>query len=218
MVTVKWHGHACFEIISSKGIRVVIDPHDGRSLGIKPPDAQADIVLITHEHFDHNAFSVVAKPSAQVFSMYEGSTRVNDIEILGIRTYHDRERGKRRGQNVIYRMLVDNVTFLHLGDLGHELDESYARKLGHIDIVMIPVGGTFTIDSSGAWKTIEVIKPKAVIPMHYWIRGLNLPLRPVDDFISKRPSMWSVVKLDSNILTIDPKKIESNIIYIFNAP
>lgn len=218
MITIKWHGHACFEIISSKGIRIVIDPHDGKSLGIKPPEAQADIVLITHEHFDHNAFSIVAKPSAQVFSMYEGRTAVNDIEILGVRTYHDRERGRRRGHNVIYRITVDGIVFLHLGDLGHELDDSYTGKLGHIDIVMIPVGGTFTIDSSGAWKTIEVIKPKIVIPMHYWIRGLNLPLRPVDDFISKKPSMWSVVKLDSNILTIDPKKIESNVIYVFNAP
>ncbi len=218
MITIKWHGHACFEIISSKGIRIVIDPHDGKSIGIKPPDAQADIVLITHEHFDHNAFSVVAKPSAQVLSMFEGETAINDIKILGVRTYHDRERGRRRGQNTIYRVTVNGTIFLHLGDLGHELDEKYAKKLGQIDIAMIPIGGTFTIDYSGAWRTIEVIKPRVVIPMHYWIKGLNLPLRPVDEFISRKPSMWSVVKLDSNILTIDPKNIQNNVIYVFSAP
>jgi len=212
---IRWHGHACFEIISSKGTVVVIDPHDGRSLGIKTPKISADIVLITHEHFDHNAYPVVAKPGANIFSMHIGEETINDIRFIGIETYHDRERGRRRGRNIIYKLYVDNISFVHLGDLGHELERDYSTKLGPIHILMIPVGGTFTIDAKGAWKTIENLNPKAVIPMHYWIENLNLPLRPVDDFIQQKPATWNVMKLNTNTLSIEAEKILQNTIYVF---
>ncbi|MEM0153448.1 MAG: MBL fold metallo-hydrolase [Ignisphaera sp.] len=218
MVVVRWHGHACFEIVSSKGTVIVIDPHDGRSLGIKTPKVSADIVLITHEHFDHNAYSVVAKPSANVYSMHVGEESVNDIKFTGIEAYHDKEKGRRRGRNVIYKLYVDNVSFVHVGDLGHELDKEYSKRLGLIDILMIPVGGTFTLDAKGAWKTIENLEPKTVIPMHYWIEKLNLPLRPVDDFIQQKPPSWNVITLNTNTLSIDAKEVPRNTIYIFTPP
>ncbi len=218
MVIVRWHGHACFEIVSSKGTTIVIDPHDGRSLGIKTPKVSADIVLITHEHFDHNAYSIVAKPSANVFSMHVGEESINDIKFMGIEAYHDREKGKRRGRNIVYKLYVDNISFVHVGDLGHELDVNYSTKLGLIDMLMIPVGGTFTIDAKVAWKNIETLKPKAVIPMHYWIEGLNLPLRPVNEFIQQKPIGWNVVKLNTNTLLIEAEKIIKDTIYVFTPP
>lgn len=218
MVIVRWHGHSCFEIVSSKGTVIAIDPHDGRSLGIKPPRISADIVLITHEHFDHNAYSIVAKPSATVFSMHVGKESIDDIWFIGVEAYHDRERGRRRGRTIIYKLYVDGVSFVHVGDLGHELDVEYSTKLGSIDMLMIPVGGTFTIDAKGAWKTIDNIKPRAVIPMHYWVEKLNLPLRPIDDFIQQKPPAWSVVKLDSNTLSIESDKIMHNTVYVLTPP
>lgn len=218
VVIIRWHGHACFEIVSSKGTTIVIDPHDGKSLGIKIPKVSADIVLITHEHFDHNAYSIVAKPSANIFSMHIGEESINDIKFKGIETYHDKEKGKRRGRNIVYKLYVDGVSLVHLGDLGHELDRYYLEKLGSIDILMIPVGGTFTIDARGAWKTIENLDPRSVIPMHYWIENLNLPLRPVDDFIQQKPSTWSVVKLNTNTLFVEAEKILQNTIYVFAPP
>ena len=101
MVVVRWHGHACFELVSSSGVTIVIDPHDGYSLGLKPPKTQADIVLITHEHFDHNAYAVVAKPSAKVLSMFVGETTVGNVYIKGIEAYHDKEKGRRRGNDIL---------------------------------------------------------------------------------------------------------------------
>ena len=218
MVLLKWHGHACFEIVSSRGIRIVIDPHDGYSLGIKPPKAEADIVLITHDHFDHNAYSVVAKPSAHIIKMQLGDTEINDIKIRGVEAYHDTVKGRRRGRVVIYRVEVDKVSFVHLGDLGHELSSEYREKLSPIDILLIPVGGVFTIDAKSAWNVIDVLSPKVVVPMHYWIDGLNLPLKPVDNFISIAKEPWRVEKVDENYISIDPSAIPTNTIYVLKPP
>lgn len=216
---VRWHGHACFELVSSKGTVVVIDPHDGRSLGLKPPRVQADIVLITHEHFDHNAFAVVAKPGASVLSMRVGSEQIKDVAVKGVESYHDRERGRRRGRNVIYRVTVDGINFVHLGDLGHELGEEHRRELAPVDVLMVPVGGTFTVGPQEAWKVIDALKPLVVIPMHYWVQGLNLPLRPVEEFLDKAPAgLWKTVKVGGNEVELRAGGLEANTIYVLAPP
>ncbi|MEM1608836.1 MAG: MBL fold metallo-hydrolase [Ignisphaera sp.] len=218
MVVVRWHGHACFEIVTSKGTVIVLDPHDGYSIGLKPPRVQADIVLITHEHFDHNAYAVVAKPSATVLSMFVGEKAVNDVMIKGFKAYHDREKGKRRGRVSIYKVYADNISFVHLGDLGHELDNTYKNVLGDIDVLMIPVGGTYTIDPKSAWNVIELLTPKVVIPMHYWVKGLNLPLKAVDEFLSLKPDDWSVNMIESNQIVIERSSIPNKVIYVMSPP
>lgn len=213
MPIIRWHGHACFEIITSQGKTIVIDPHDGRSLGLKPPRALADIVLITHEHFDHNAYAVVAKPGAKILSMKAQENIIDDVKVLGVETYHDKDRGRRRGRNVVYRILVDGVSLVHLGDLGHAIGEEGA-KLKPIDVLMIPVGGVFTIDAKEAWKVIEVLNPLTVIPMHYWVQGIELPLKPVDEFLNLAPTTWNKLLLESNTLTIDKESLKPKTIYI----
>jgi L-ascorbate metabolism protein UlaG (beta-lactamase superfamily) len=218
MVLIRWHGHACFEVVTSKGTVIVIDPHDGFSIGLKPPRVQADIVLITHEHFDHNAYAIVAKPNAKILSMFIGEKTLDDIHIKGVEAYHDRERGRRRGRTSLYKIVVDNIAFVHLGDLGHELNEKYSKNFGSIDILMIPVGGTYTIDHRSAWSVIEVLKPKTVIPMHYWVKGLNLPLRPVEDFLSLKPDDWEYRKVETNQLNIDASSIPNKVIYVLTLP
>jgi len=216
LVLVRWFGHACFEIVTSDGLSIVIDPHDGRSIGIKPPQTHADIVLITHDHFDHNAYSVVAKPEAEVIHMFVGEREVRGIKIRGVEAYHDTVKGRRRGRVILYRIEVEGLSFVHLGDLGHIPEEEQASKLKPIDILFIPVGGTFTIDADGAWKTIDVLTPRVVIPMHYWIPGLNLPLRPVDDFVSKAPSTWRVERVDRNYIELKREALPDKTIIVLS--
>lgn len=214
MPIIRWHGHACFEIVTSRGKTIVIDPHDGRSLGLKPPQASADIVLISHEHFDHNAYAVVAKPNAKILSMSIGETLIDDIKVVGIEAYHDKNKGKRRGRNVIYRVDVDGLSIVHLGDLGHVVGKE-GDRLKPIDILMVPVGGVFTIDAHEAWEVVEVLNPATVIPMHYWVKGLELPLKPVDDFLNLTPPSWNKVVLETNTLMIDRNSLKPKSVYVF---
>lgn len=218
VLIIRWHGHACFEIVSSRGKVIAVDPHDGRSLGLKPPQTSADIVLITHDHFDHNAYAVVAKPGARILTMSVGESVVDDIKVIGFETYHDKDKGRRRGRNIIYKIVVDGISVVHLGDLGHVLSKEEGAKIKPVDILMVPVGGVFTIDAHEAWKVVEVLDPVAVIPMHYWVQGLDLPLKPVDEFLGLAPSSWTKSVQDSNTLQIDKANLSPRTIYVLKAP
>ena len=110
---------------------------------------------------------------------------LSGVDIRGINSFHDEVKGAKRGRNNIYIFTLDGITFCHLGDLGHILDEETAEQIGKIDILFIPVGGTYTLDASDAWEVIKIINPKIVIPMHYKIEGLSLPIAPVDEFLEK---------------------------------
>ncbi|RLE92162.1 MAG: Zn-dependent hydrolase [Thermoprotei archaeon] len=184
MVIVKWHRHACFEIRGSS-VTVVIDPHDGASLGIAPPSCKGDVILVTHDHFDHNAVSIVAKPDSEILVMLRGEKTVKGVYVKGIKTYHDKFEGRQRGENTVYLFIVDGIRFAHLGDLGHVLNESEIKELGEVDVLFIPVGGTYTIGAKEAAEIVNKLSPKLVMPMHYKIPGLELPLSEVDKFASK---------------------------------
>ena len=212
MPTLIWHGHSCFEIMDSKGKSIVLDPHDGGSIGLRPPKASADAVLITHEHFDHNAYRVVAKESTLVYSMREREFEVLGHKVRGIRFFHDKNRGRRRGIVIAYLIDLDGVRFLHLGDIGHI--PSSTSLPGNIDVMMVPVGGTFTINAREAKELINLAKPKAAIPMHYWMSGINLPLAPIDTFLNvvkdheiiKLPgNKWEIIK--NKLLTWEEPRI-----------
>lgn len=207
MVTIRWHGHACFEIVGSKGYTIVIDPHDGGSIGIKPPKVRADAVLMTHDHFDHNAWHVVSKDNTVKYLMKEGEFELDGIKVLGVKAYHDKYRGRRRGTVVMYKLIVDEISILHVGDLGHVLSEDIVDKLKPLDVLMVPVGGTFTIDGKEALQLAKLIEPKALIPMHYWVRGINLPLAPLDNFLSICD--YEVIRLGSNEWVITKDKLSN---------
>jgi len=217
MVVIRWFGHACFQLVTSAGVSIVFDPHDGRSIGLKPPKAEADIVLISHEHFDHNAYQLVAKPTAQIMSMKTGDFEIAGVKIRGVDAYHDPHGGRRRGRVTIYRVEADGMVFVHLGDLGHVLEPEIASKLKPVDVLMIPVGGTFTIGPAEAWKNIEVLEPSVVIPMHYWVKGVNLPLKPVEEFIALTPQGWNVEKLQSNEYVLEASRGVKKIL-VFELP
>jgi L-ascorbate metabolism protein UlaG (beta-lactamase superfamily) len=177
---IRWHGHSCFEI--TDGIGVVIDPHDGRSLGIKPPSATADIVLMTHDHYDHNSFKNIRGDHKNVFA-FTGEFDFKDVRFTGLLTDHDEFGGSKRGKNVMYMMNVDNVSICHCGDLGNIPENKVLDKIKGVDILMIPVGEVYTMDIKNVVKFIDIVKPRVIIPMHYRTGGLSIPVNPVDNFL-----------------------------------
>ncbi len=207
MVVVKWLGHACFEIRNN--VSIVTDPHDGRALGIRPPKANGDIVLISHDHFDHiDGRKLVAKPDAQVISK-AGRYEVKGVKIEGFGAFHDKSKGSQRGQNIIFVFELEGIRFCHVGDLGHTLSSEQIKQIGAIDVLMVPVGGTYTVDAKEATQLVDQLKPKLVIPMHYNIAGLNLPISSVEDFLKGKTN---VKRIESSEFTISkqtlPEKTE----------
>lgn len=184
-MNITWHGQSCFQISSTQNknnhVSIVIDPFD-KSIGLRVPKLQADIVLVTHDHFDHNNVKAV---SGQPFVINgPGEYDVKGVFIQGIHGYHDDSQGTKRGEITIYTIETEEMRLCHLGDLGqNELSSEQLDKLGNIDILMIPVGGTYTIDVSQAVKVMAQIEPKITIPMHYKIQKLNIKLDGIDKFL-----------------------------------
>lgn len=193
---ISWHGHACVSI-QFDGYVIVIDPHDGSSIGLKRPAVRGDLILVTHDHFDHNAVDFVSKDTSRVFKMKYGEVTVNGIKLTGLKTYHDKFKGKRRGENTVYLLEFKGVKLAHLGDLGEIPEDGVLEKLKGLDLLITPVGGTFTIEPEEAWSLVEKVRPSNVMPIHYWTPGLTLPLKPVEGFL-KLVKGYEVVKLDSN--------------------
>jgi len=182
MLQIRWHGHACFEVTND--LTLVTDPHDGKSIGISEPSVKGDIILVSHDHYDHNSVKSVEKDGSKV--VLDGRKRnILNVEIKGVDSFHDECSGKKRGNNIIYKFKIDDISFCHLGDLGHDLDDKSVEEIGYVDILFIPIGGTFTIDADGAWGIIKKIKPKIIVPMHYKIGGLSLPITGIDPFLEK---------------------------------
>ena len=182
MLQIRWHGHACFEITNETTL--VTDPHDGKSIGIPAPSVIGDIILVSHDHYDHNSVKSVEKDSSKVISDERGRN-ISDIEIRGVESFHDEEQGAKRGKNIMYKFTIDGIKFCHLGDLGHDLDDESVQKIGEVDILFVPIGGTFTVDDKQAWNVVNKIRPKIIIPMHYKIGGLSLPISGLDPFLAQ---------------------------------
>ena len=194
MLQIRWHGHSCFEI--KDDITLVTDPHDGKSIGIPAPNIEGDIILVSHDHYDHNSVKTVEKIGSKVVRD-ERKRNIYNVVIRGIKTYHDENFGDIRGENIIFKFLIDDINFCHLGDLGHILEEDIAEKIGDVDILFIPVGGNFTIDANYAWKIVNLIKPSIIIPMHYKIGGLSLPIDTLDKFLET--SIFKILKVGNEI-------------------
>lgn len=194
---IRWHGHSCFEIGDENEITIITDPHDGKSIGIKQPVVVGDIVLMSHDHFDHNCERIVQGLDKKLVTK-AGNHMIKGIPITGIASFHDEEEGRRRGENIIFSFELEGLRFCHLGDLGESLDESQLSKIGDVDVLFIPIGGTFTLDAKGAWKVIKTIKPRVVVPMHFRVGGLSLSIAPVEEFLDMaKPDQ--VVKVGNEI-------------------
>ena len=196
----RWHGHACFELQSD--FTLVVDPHDGRSLGLSPPSASADLVLVSHDHFDHNQSRNVRGLRARVIDT-AGRHQFQECKIRGIPAFHDEEQGAKRGSVVMFRFAMGGIDFLHAADLGHFPAEQLDAMRG-CDLLFLPVGGVFTINSAMAWRVARAVGPRVVVPMHYRYGSLTLAIDDVQPFLDTSP--WPVVDLGSE-MELEPEDL-----------
>ncbi len=185
MVSLRWFGHACFAIKGSKV--VVTDPFHQKDVGYPTPNVEADIVTVSHDHFDHNKVEVI-RGNPKVIDE-AGEFEVNGVKIKGVETYHDKARGAQRGKNIIFKIELDGIKFCHLGDLGHVIEEGEAKEIGEVDVLMIPVGGYFTIEPEEAEEVVKILSPKVVVPMHYKTEVIDFPIKPVDVFLKGKENV-----------------------------
>ncbi len=179
-------GHSSFRL-RGKTASLVTDPFDPEIVGFPFPKVSADIVTISHEHKDHNNAELV-KDVKKVVSG-PGEYEINEVSIIGIASYHDDKKGAKRGKNTIYVIEMDGQRIVHLGDLGHKLSEKFIEKVGNVDVLIIPVGGEYTIGAAKATELVRAIEPRMTIPMHYKVPKLNkktfAKLSSVESFITK---------------------------------
>lgn len=185
-MNIKWIGHSCFLIESKDGTRIITDPYDP-SIDYRPPEFEADIVLVSHQHADHNY--VKAVKGSPIVVAKEGEQEVEGVSITGIHSYHDKSSGQKTGENVIFKFMVDEITLAHYGDLGHVLNQDQLSALEEVEACFVPVGGYYTIGPKEAAKTLKGLSHlKIIFPMHYKTKQLSnerFPLARVDEFIQE---------------------------------
>ncbi len=197
-------GRSCFKIVGKK-ISILIDPFDPNKVGIKIGKQDADVVLTSHDHYDHCNLSVMKSDYLLLDS--PGEYEVKESEIVGVEAYHDDKNGEELGKVTMFAFEVDGVRVAHLGDLGTELTSGQLDCLDGVDVLMVPVGGKFTIDAATAVKVINQVEPKIVIPMHYEDAEKN-GLAPVSAFfheMAMSPSPQDKLKVTKKDL---PEELE----------
>jgi L-ascorbate metabolism protein UlaG (beta-lactamase superfamily) len=179
-------GHSSFKI-RSRIATLVTDPFDSKIVGMKFPKVESDIVTVSHTHPNHGCIEAVGGTPLVISG--PGEYEVRGIRITGIQTYHDAVKGVERGVNTVYQILVDGISIVHCGDLGHKFDDRQIELLSGADILMIPVGGGPTITSGTALEIITQLEPTVIIPMHYRVPGMATKiadmLAPVDVFLKE---------------------------------
>jgi L-ascorbate metabolism protein UlaG (beta-lactamase superfamily) len=198
LVQLRWFGHSYFLLTTTAGTKIAFDPHAIAEYGA--PQIAPDIVVMSHNHDDHNRKEVFTNAESKDLKAFSGvipkgkdiakggewakiDETVKGIRIRNVPTYHDEEEGAKRGKNSIVIVEADGLKFCHLGDLGHELSEEQVKAIGPVDVLMIPVGGIYTINGETAKKVVAQIKPRLfVLPMHYGTK-VNTDLLPADEFL-----------------------------------
>jgi L-ascorbate metabolism protein UlaG (beta-lactamase superfamily) len=179
---IKCLGHSAFVITSDAGVKIVTDPYEtGPGLTYGEITESADVVTVSHDHLDHCNVAAVRGNPGVVRRM--GKSAARGIEFNGIASYHDDAGGTMRGGNIIFCFELDGIKVCHLGDLGHLLDDKQVKEIGSVDILLIPVGGFFTIDARAATQVCDQLKPKVIIPMHYRTEKSFPDIAGVDEFI-----------------------------------
>lgn len=182
-MVITWYGQSCFKI-QSGDLVVVIDPFS-KEIGLTPPRFRTDIAISTHQHPDHNNLeSITGEP---FIIAGPGEYEVKGAYIHGIQTFHDNKQGAERGLNTIYLIEIEGIRLLHMGDYGEEVgnDVCFIEEVGGVDILMVPVGGIYTIDGLNAAKLTKDVEPRFVIPMHYKISELKSPLNDNAQFLKE---------------------------------
>lgn len=178
---IEYLGHSCFKLTESTGTSIVCDPYSESMVGYAMPRVKADAVTVSHSHDDHNNVKgVVGKP---IIIDRECSRDLDGVEINSIKSFHDSSRGKLRGENIIFKFRMDGIDVCHLGDLGEKCSSDLIENILPVNVLLIPVGGTYTIDAEMAKEYVDRIMPDFVIPMHYRTRDCRLDIDKVDEFL-----------------------------------
>lgn len=176
----RWLGHSCFEITLPGGV-IVTDPYDN-SVGYPPLQIHADAVLSSHDHFDHNYFEAVT-PDPIILNM-PGERDVCGAKITAVSAFHDAFRGTKRGRNLIHLIEAEGLRVAHLGDLGHLPDTDEQRSaLSNLDVMLVPIGGNFTIDTPTAVALIDTFRPRCAIAMHFANRYCRFSITDEREFV-----------------------------------
>ena len=200
-MVITWYGQACFKI-QSGDLVLAVDPYS-RDIGLTPPRFKSDVLLVTHQHPDHN--NVDSIPEGAFLIEGPGEYEVKGVTVNGIPTFHDNSQGKERGINTAYLIEMEGIRLVHLGDYGETKPRPETiEAFGEVDILFVPVGGVYTINAAEAAEVVNTIEPKIVIPMHYGIPGLKVKLEPVETFL-KEMGVKNAVPEDR--LTIKKKEL-----------
>lgn len=169
---IEYFGHSCFRLTAKNGVRLLTDPYTGVGYEL-PKGISAEIVTVSHGHFDHNFVQGVTGVEKTVDGVNE--TSYKGISLVGVESWHDERQGTLRGKNIIFKITIDGVCVCHMGDIGEACSEELLQQIGEVDVLLLPIGGTYTIDALQAKEYVEKIPCKIVIPMHY---------RPIDGNIN----------------------------------
>jgi L-ascorbate metabolism protein UlaG (beta-lactamase superfamily) len=207
-------GHSSFKL-KGKAMTLVTDPFDSDEVGIKFPKTEADVVTVSHSHADHSATSSLENDPLVITG--PGEYEVKGVRIVGIASYHDDTKGSQRGKNVLFRITIDGISFLHCGDLGHLLSQDEIEHLDGIDVLLVPVGGVYSLTPSQAKELVAKVEPRIVIPMHYQVTGLDPKkygsLAPVSEFL-KEMGKEGIVPIPKLNITKDKLPEEQTIVVL----
>jgi L-ascorbate metabolism protein UlaG (beta-lactamase superfamily) len=184
MLRIQWHGHSCFTITDDT-TTIITDPHDGASLNLPLPPTEADAVTISHHHSDHD--SGTTRYSCKILTKPIDTT-IKTARLRGVECWHDDQRGKRLGSNIVWNIIMDRIQVTHLGDLGHYLTPSQMFQIGFPDILMVNTGADIAL----AEDNISLLSPKVIIPMHYYTMGIEFPyyhMKNINDFIEGKQNV-----------------------------
>ena len=192
---IRYLAHSSFLITADDGTRIITDPYTtGDEFKYAPVTETADIVTVSHDHFDHNNTGGI-KGDPQI--VRESGT-VKGITFKAVPTAHDDKGGGERGTNTVMCMVVNGVRIVHLGDLGHFLTDNQVTEIHKVHVLLVPVGGFFTIDAAAATEVAEQVRARVIIPMHYKTDKSELPIAPVDEFL----------KTKDNVTMVDGSEVE----------
>ena len=177
---IEYLGHSCFKLTESTGTSVVCDPYS-QEVGYEMPEVDADAVTVSHRHFDHDCLKKVK--GAPLVIDKESSCDLTGVEISSVKYFHDECRGKKRGENVIFKFRMDGIDVCHLGDLGEACSSDLIETVLPVNVLLIPVGGNYTIDAEMAKEYVDRIMPDIVIPMHYRTKDCKIDIDKVDEFL-----------------------------------
>jgi len=213
-VVIRWHGQSFFEIESSKGTRIVTDPHAIEAFG--PQHVAADLILVSHFHSDHTQIGVVESRQREakvkvLYGLKEVKKReewnpidedFKDVHVRSVGVYHDDDEGLERGKNTVFIITVDGLKIVHLGDLGHQLTPAQLKSIGPVDVLMIPIGGVYTLNGAEARQVFAQLKPRQyILPMHYGTQVYK-DLLPADEFLEGQKEGSVKKMLETNKLEV----------------